>query len=1294
MNGVNTFGDPTETGPAAAGPALSASASGRTWDAAAAPDAVRLARRFEAEWRSAPPTSRRPELNVFLAEAGSLPGAKLALLRTDMAMRWESGEKVDVGWYLSRFPGLEGETLVALIYEEYCLREESEEMPAPDDYLARYPEVSSQLRRVLDIHGLVGSGQTSMFQHQATPAVAFPQAGETIAGFRLVEELGRGAFARVFLAEERQLADRPVALKVARTGSREPQTLARLQHTHIVPVHSYRTDPATNLHLLCMPFFGRLTLARVLGAVDVPSAKTGTELVEALDRLGPEETAPTTRPLGRSALARRSFPQAIAWWGARMAEALEHAHARGVLHRDVKPSNVLITSDGMPMLLDFNLARLTALEVDESERVAPGGTLDYMSPEHLAELTDGLSDRVGPRSDVYGLGVLLHEAVMGSKPFPPPKRISSGTELLVRAAEDRRAGAIPIRAARPDLPAALEAVILRCLAPNPDDRYASAADLALDLQAVADDRPLKVAREPIVHRLYRATRRNRRALIAAVPILVASVVISTLLVREKKNAEARMASYEHQCELAGEAYKAGLDSEHVGNYDKAENDFASAENLAKYPDPGRLTRALAGSRGQADTWRSLAQLKELAHRKKVVAKQALATRKKAQEFFEAAVPLRFLLTGFGRDPSSASYSVMQAIQPFRILGDEDWRNYRDLTLLAPGQQDQLEREVNEVLFLWVVLLERSGKPDELQLASEICTKALRFVTPTGPWRALQARLEHRPAFGTRPPDERSALACFQWGMLADLETETDEAITWYRKAVDRDPRNYWYHYYLAFAYDKHPNGAEAAFTQYEAAFARTENSPWVRFCRARIHRRRQNFGEAKKEFERALSDFHRLEDPARYPEFEQMTRLEMGYIRQSLGDLAGARADFDWVVAADPTSRYAYAARLDSAHVDAALGQFARALEIYDRLIADDPSDIPARRGRALTLMLQWRTRDAEEELTHLLDCAKADRLVALPERAYARLVLGKPAEALADINEAIAITLKPSARLDRLRTRILLALGRVDDLVLTRPEEIDALPGQGAPLRADLLRIAARLDSKVRTEKNVPSALRALTTRAVVLSALGGREHFAEAEKAASRVIALAPNSARPYLTRALVRHRAGDWDLAHSDVKQALEYDPVSPIAWELLGVLKTEAGDALGGLADLERAKNLSPRGRVRTAMAVALMALNRPKDAVREWSAAIAFDDEDPAAYLGRAEAFLALKKDDQAIADLERAAVYWVEGRPTFGLRLAWTYARCLGARPYLFPRLVALSRRTLASIGSGEAAVPSMMRPL
>ena len=301
---------------------MSPASSGRTWEEASSPTAVSLTRRFEAAWRAA--NGRRPDPDHFLPpEPHAHPAARLALLRADMNLRWQDGDRVGVESYLARYPDLGDEALVALIYEEFCLREDADEAPDPAEFEARFPAVAPGLRRVLDIHGLVGSGQASLsIPSPQTPAVPFPEAGQTIAGFRLVEELGRGAFARVFLAEERQLADRPVALKVARAGSREPQTLARLQHTHIVPVHSYRTDPATGLHLLCMPYFGRVTLAQVLADPKVRVARTGAELVEALDRLGPSEGPRLARSAGRSALAGRTFAQAIAWWGARMAEAL------------------------------------------------------------------------------------------------------------------------------------------------------------------------------------------------------------------------------------------------------------------------------------------------------------------------------------------------------------------------------------------------------------------------------------------------------------------------------------------------------------------------------------------------------------------------------------------------------------------------------------------------------------------------------------------------------------------------------------------------------------------------------------------------------------------------------------------------------------------------------------------------------------------------------------------------------------------------------------------------------------
>src|SRR5262249_22273388 len=120
------------------------SASGRTWEEASSPAAVRLARRFESAWRDS--TGRRPSPADFLpAEAGECPGARLALLRAEIVLRWEAGERVGADWYLHKYPDLSDETLVALIYEEFCLREEEHEEPDPAEYLARFPSLASQL---------------------------------------------------------------------------------------------------------------------------------------------------------------------------------------------------------------------------------------------------------------------------------------------------------------------------------------------------------------------------------------------------------------------------------------------------------------------------------------------------------------------------------------------------------------------------------------------------------------------------------------------------------------------------------------------------------------------------------------------------------------------------------------------------------------------------------------------------------------------------------------------------------------------------------------------------------------------------------------------------------------------------------------------------------------------------------------------------------------------------------------------------------------------------------------------
>jgi serine/threonine protein kinase/tetratricopeptide (TPR) repeat protein len=1244
---------------------MSLSASGRTWEEASSPAAVRLARRYEAAWRDA--VDRRPDPEDFLPDGTrDYPGARLAVLRADMTLRWESGTPVGADWYRTRYGDLDSETLVALVYEEFCLREDEQGTPDPAEFLDRYPEVASQLRRVLDIHGLVGSGQTTTSLSSAgisASAIPFPEVGQTIAGFHLVEELGRGAFARVFLARERQLADRPVALKVARTGSREPQTLARLQHTHIVPVHSSRTDPVTGLHLLCMPYFGRLTLARVLADSKVREARTGAELVEAFDRLACPDGAPSGRSAGRSALVRRTYAQAIAWWGARMAEALDHAHERGVLHRDIKPTNVLMTGDGMPMLLDFNLAREVVSEDPESAPATLGGTLDYMAPEHLEALADGLGDRLDGRSDIYGLGVLLFESLTGTRPFTTPRKASSASELLLRAAEERQREAPWLRSARPEVPAALEAVVRRCLAPDPDDRYASAGDLAIDLQAVADDQPLRFAREPLPSRAVRWVRRHRRLLATAAPILVALIAVVAALVMDRMAKTQRRDEVEHLIAQGKQAYQMG--------------EFAKA--IVQFNAAAKLTEGHPELEDQFRTARQQVRQAEMTGE----------TRDHADILFRAAIPLRFRLIGFGGDLPSASRDLPVVLRYFFVLVNDNWTKRSELLLLDEPRRNRLFNEVNELLFLWVVALDRSNDPEAIRQAIDLCDRAIVFVEPKAPWKALRSWLEaHRaglPAPQDTTPDrvsaEKTALACYQWGLLRALEGRRTQAIAWLKQAVRIEPSAYWYRYYLAYSYDQSEHLTDAAYNEamkhYETAFALRPDLPWVRFSRARLYRRRGAWSQALDDFRRALQDARALDVSARDPSFESQVRLEIGLARQSLGDASGARADYQAAIATDPKGDYARAARLNLVKLDAENGAVTQALDDLNNLVAEYPDDPAFRHARAMLALRRRQAQLAEADLNLLLGKVRSNPAELRALRALARLMLGHVSEAEADASEAFRLDPTPSHQ--RLRTRTWLALGRARDLPLDRPEEWTRLPIGGRTLLADLRLSADRLRAEPSSSDEY--ALRALLTRAVLLSALGDPE----AEIEASRAVALAPLSAQPYLVRAWIRHHRGAINEAMADVARGLALQPDNPHLWHERGRLHLASGAPARALADFDQALLHNAGGSVRGDRSAVLLALGDAEGAVRDGSLALAHDPDDPRAYLGRARAFLRLRQWDQALADLEQA-VGWTDNEPRLLVAIALAYARCLPAHPEQLSRVVALLRQAWTAAAHAPGA--------
>jgi tetratricopeptide (TPR) repeat protein len=199
--------------------------------------------------------------------------------------------------------------------------------------------------------------------------------------------------------------------------------------------------------------------------------------------------------------------------GVQVAEALHHAHQHGVLHRDVKPGNILVDEQGVAWVTDFGLAKLAG----EPELTGTGdllGTLHYMAPESF----QGRSDA---RSDVYGLGLVLGELCT----LEPPPQTPNATELVRRVGGHERPG---LRRLNPAVPRDLETVILKATAAEPAQRYATARDLAEDLRRFLDDRPVLARRASALRRGWRWCRRNRiTAALAAVAL--ASLVLAAVV---------------------------------------------------------------------------------------------------------------------------------------------------------------------------------------------------------------------------------------------------------------------------------------------------------------------------------------------------------------------------------------------------------------------------------------------------------------------------------------------------------------------------------------------------------------------------------------------------------------------------------------------------------------------------------------------------------------------------------------------------------------------------------------------
>ncbi len=368
------------------------------------------------------------------------------------------------------------------------------------NFLEDYDQVDTKLAPLRELLGSSAGGVgevPTIAGGGGAAALAAPGAGSSFGDYELLSEISRGGMGVVFQARQRSL-NRIVALKMvlavgtSTTDSErflvEARAVARLSHPHIVPIYEVGEHGGR-------PFF---TMEFISGG----------SLRERTDEF-------------------RSDQRAMAQLLATVARAVEHAHRRGILHRDLKPGNILLDERREPHVTDFGLAKRLDEESSLTQAGAIVGTPSYMAPEQAQAATD-LSTAV----DVYGLGAVLYELLTGRPPF----KGETALETVMKARS--QAPAAPRNMAA-DVDPDLETICLKCLEKEPSERYTSAAALADDLERWLAGRPIQAREVSVRERLVKWSQRQPLLAGAAGTIGVACVALLILGGFLWQNAEQR-----------------------------------------------------------------------------------------------------------------------------------------------------------------------------------------------------------------------------------------------------------------------------------------------------------------------------------------------------------------------------------------------------------------------------------------------------------------------------------------------------------------------------------------------------------------------------------------------------------------------------------------------------------------------------------------------------------------------------------------------------------------------------------
>ena len=451
-----------------------------------------LCDRFEAAWIG----DQQATIEEYLRELekSARPAALAKLIRVELKIRRDRGELPVADEYQRRFPAESN-----LIRNIFTLVEEQViETVAPNPtgqetcLRVRCPQCHNpiELSQGADFNEVDCPHCDSSFNLTGDDTSEAASSVQRIAHFELIEQLGMGAYGSVWKAQDTQL-DRIVALKIPLRGNlnnretemflREARTAAQLKHPNIVTVHEVGRD-----------------ILRDSGIVYIVS-----DLVE-----GPA--------LNNWIAEQQLTSREVAELCAKVADALHYAHEKGVIHRDLKPQNILIDKDGEPHITDFGLAKRDVGEITMTMKGQILGTPAYMSPEQAR----GASHDADARSDVYSLGVVLFQLLTGELPFRGSARM-----LLKQVLEDDPPS---LHRLNSSVPKDLETICLKCMEKQPNHRYVTASAAAADLGRFIRGEVIKARPIGRTGRMWRWCNRNR--LVASLAAAVSSSLVSIAIV--------------------------------------------------------------------------------------------------------------------------------------------------------------------------------------------------------------------------------------------------------------------------------------------------------------------------------------------------------------------------------------------------------------------------------------------------------------------------------------------------------------------------------------------------------------------------------------------------------------------------------------------------------------------------------------------------------------------------------------------------------------------------------------------